>query len=481
MTDEQIGALIDDPVMRTTSSALEFTQLLLERITTSQRAVNAFITVTPDLALADARRVDARRNAGWRSPLDGLPIAVKDNIDVGGVRTTVGSKMFERNVATQDAEVVRRLRSAGAIILGKTNLHELAYGTTSNNATFGPTRNPWDLKRIPGGSSGGSGAAVSADLCVGALGSDTGGSVRIPAALNGVSGLRPTYGSVSNRGTFPVSWSFDIVGPMARSVHDVWRLFAVIMGFDRCDPRAVERAAKFSTDEQPRRLDGVRIGLPEHYFFENVDSEITDSVRAAADIFTTLGAELVSVSIEGAQEANRVCNLIIRAEAFAIYRARCDEHPELIAEDIVQRLRLGADIGGAELAMLFQRMYEWRCGVRELFSNVDLVLTPTTDCLAPTIASSETIATTAVLTRLTYPWSLAHLPALAVPCGLSASDLPIGLQLAARPWEEALLLQAGAAFQRVTDWHRKRPPVFAHAMSSPVQSPLRSKGQHHDS
>lgn len=447
------AGLVDDPLARSELPAVEVAQFFLDRIESSQSVINACITITAERALEDARRVDLARQAGTPLPLDGMPIVVKDNIDVAGIRTTVGSRLFENNVATRDAEVVHRLRSAGAVILAKTNLHELAYGTTSRNAAFGPVRNPWDLERIAGGSSGGSGAALGADLCVGALGSDTGGSVRIPAALTGVSGLRPTSGSVSNRGSHSLCWTFDTIGPMARCVEDVWRLLPIMAAFDPADPRCVERPVQ----RPPKRLGAMRIGVPEDDFFKDVDGEIEAAVRAARDVFTDLGADVRSISLPGAGEATRICNLIIRADALALYRVHLEEQPDRISEDIRDRLKLGAQVGGAELASLLQGMFEWRATIREMFAGIDVLLTPTTDRVAPTIESAQTLATTAVLTRLTYPWSLAHLPALSIPCGLSASGLPIGLQIVAAPWDEPCLYQLGVAFQQVTDWHRKRP------------------------
>jgi aspartyl-tRNA(Asn)/glutamyl-tRNA(Gln) amidotransferase subunit A len=459
MIDEQLTELIDDPTKRAAIPAIELAQAFLDRIAKALPAINAFITVMAEQALSDARRIDAGRAKGVRLPLDGMPIAVKDNLDTAGVRTTVGSKVFERNVPTRDAEVVRRLREAGAVFLGKANMHELAYGTTSKNLTYGTVHNPWDLTRVPGGSSGGSGAALAADLCVGAIGSDTGGSIRVPAAVNGVSGLRPSYGSVSNRGSYPVSWSFDTIGPLARSVEDVFRIQDAIAGFDPDDPRSVE------PHEPPRvalpsgRLDGLRVGLPRAFFFDELEPDVAASVEAAARTLESLGAKLADVTLAGAAESMRVCNLIIRAEALAFYAEHLDATPELIAEDIAARLRLGEAIGGVELAGLYQHMHEWRRAVRALFAGVDLILTPATDSVAPPIEGSTTLTTTATMTRFTYPWSLAQLPGLVVPCAPSAASLPIGIQFVARPWAEPLLRHAGNAFQRATGWHRLRPPA----------------------
>jgi len=460
MNAEELQAAIDEPVRRAEISAVELTEAILARIDAQQPIVNAFITTTPELALEDARRVDQRRASGERLPLAGMPVAVKDNIDVAGVRTTVASKFFEDAVAARDAETVRRIREAGAIIVGKAALHEFVYGATTINPFYGVCHNPWDLDRIPGGSSGGSGAALAADLCVGALGSDTGGSVRIPAAVNGVSGLRPTFGSVSNRGTFPISWTFDAVGPMARSVRDVAHLYAVMAGFDVHDPRAADHPVADPLAHLEDGVEGVRIGVPSEFFFEDLEAGIEERVRAAAEELARLGAAVFEVSVPASSAANEICTLMIRADAAALHRERYEQQPELFGEDVRRRLALGHEITGMQYAEMVQRMYEWRRDMRELFAGqVDVVLTPTTMSTAPLIEGAEMIATTARLTRFTYPWSLAHMPALSVPCGFAANGMPVGVQLGADRWQDALLLRAGLAYQSATDWHRRRPPA----------------------
>jgi aspartyl-tRNA(Asn)/glutamyl-tRNA(Gln) amidotransferase subunit A len=464
MRDEDVRAAIDDPARRREVAAAELTQALLERIHETQPLLSAFITVTDDLALADAERVDRARAEGRRLPLDGMPVAVKDNIDVGGVRRTVASKLFEDFVADDDAEVVRRLRAAGAVIVGKAFLHELVFGATCTNPWYGQCRNPWDPDRIPGGSSGGSGAALAADLCIGALGSDTGGSVRIPAHLNGVSALRPTFGTVSNRGVFPISWSFDTVGPMARSIRDVADLFEVMRGYDPLDQWAVPPPRDASADYDAQAgIDGLRIGVPTEFFFEDVEPAIDELVRAAVDELASLGAEIVELSMPGSAEANEICTLMIRADALALHRERLDESPELFGDDVRARLLLGEAISGWEYARMVERMHAWTRDVRLRFaSDVDLIATPAANAVAPPIASSEMIATTAQLTRFTYPWSLAHMPSISIPCGL-AEGLPVGLQLGADHYREDLLVRAGVAYQTATDWHLRRPPALVAA------------------
>jgi aspartyl-tRNA(Asn)/glutamyl-tRNA(Gln) amidotransferase subunit A len=464
MTSDELRTAIDDPEQRAEVSAVELTEAILERIEEVQPVINAFITTTPELALEDARRADARRAAGEALPLAGMPIAVKDNIDVGGVLTTVASKFFADFVPDEDSETVRRVRAAGGVIVGKAMLHEFVFGATCNNPFYGQCRNPWDVERIPGGSSGGSGAALAADLCVGALGSDTGGSVRIPAHLNGVSALRPTFGSVSSRGAFPICWSFDTVGPMARSMVDVAHMYAVMAGFDLEDPRAVDHPPVDVLSGLEAGVEGVRIGIPEAFFFDDLEPGIDAVVRAAADQLADLGAELVAIDLPGGAAATDICSRLIRADALALHRERLEGRHDDFGADVAERLTTGYDIQGWEVAELVQRMYEWRRRMRRLFRDcVDLVLTPTAVATAPPIEGAEMIATTAKMTRFTYPWSLAHMPAVSLPCGFAENGMPVGVQLGADQWQEPLLLRASAAYQAVTDFHRRRPAALVPA------------------
>jgi aspartyl-tRNA(Asn)/glutamyl-tRNA(Gln) amidotransferase subunit A len=453
--------LVDDPAARQEAPATELVELLLERIAGAAE-VNAYITVTADLARADAAASDERRARGASlGPLDGLPIAVKDNIDVAGVRATRGSRFFADRVPEEDAEVIRRLRAAGAVVIGKATLHEFAYGATTDNPHYGACRNPWDLDRVPGGSSGGSGAAVAADLCLAALGSDTGGSVRIPAALGGTSALRPTYGLVSTRGTWPISASLDTVGPMARSIADVAALLAVIAGYDRDDVHAVEHPYEDPVADLAGGVAGLRVGLPRTMFFKDLAPGIAESTQAVADVLADLGAQLVEVALDGAEEAMTTANALIRAEATGLHAERLATDPGSFGADVRRRLELGNAITGPQVGQALAVMREWRLRVLQAFDDVDLLLTPTTNATAPRREGADMIEVTAGLTRFTYPWSLAGLPAASVPSGLAPDGLPTGAQLAAAPWRDALVLRAGHAIQQVTDWHRLRPPGFA--------------------
>jgi aspartyl-tRNA(Asn)/glutamyl-tRNA(Gln) amidotransferase subunit A len=452
VTDDDVRALIDDPSRRGEVLAVEFAEALLERVDRLQPKLRALITVTADLALQDARRVDTHRGSGDRLALDGMPVVVKDNVDVAGAPTTVGSRLFAGRTPAVDAEVTRRLRAAGAVILGKANMHELAFGGTSRNETFGHVLNPAAPERIPGGSSGGSGAAVAADLCVASIGTDTGGSVRLPASLCGVSGLRPTFGAVSNRGVQPVSRSLDTVGPLARSAEDVYAMLEAIIGFDPHDPSSVDRRVDLAAAAS---VDGLRIGIVDS-LFDASDPAVAACVRGAADAFRELGAALTSVELPDAADAVDVCGRLIKAEALAVYRDDLTNHPDLLEEGTRRRLSLAATTTAFDLAHLHAELRRWVDTMRAVFDVVDLLLLPTIPVEAPAAADADTVETTAAVIPHTHLLSLALIPSLSIPCGVSTGGAPVGAMLAARAWHDGLVLRAGAAFQSITDWHRRR-------------------------
>lgn len=419
--------------------------------------VNAVITATPELAATDLERVLAARNRGTPLPLDGMTVVVKDNIDIAGVRGTRGSRWFAERVAAADATVVTRLRRAGALILGVANMHEFAFGATSNNPHFGPVRNPWDPTRIAGGSSGGSAAAVAADWVTGALGTDTGGSVRIPAALCGVSGLRPTFGVVSNHRVYPISPMFDTVGPLARSIVDVARLFAAVRGCDSFDSSSVAFVGAPTVPVTVVSGGDVRVGVPSGWFQDWVDPDVGGAVMEAAETLRGLGVSVQEITIPCAERANEVAKVLANVEALAIHHQRLQEDPDRFGEDVARRLRLADGLRGWEVAALYREANQLRSQLLKVFSQVDVVLTPTAPRSAVPIETAETISTTFDLTRFTYLWGLAKVPALSLPCGFSDSGLPLGLQLVGPPHADMLLCAVGEAYQRASDWHLRIP------------------------
>ena len=453
MTDDEIRPLVDDPALRSRVPAVDLADAFLERLERAQ-TMHAMITITPELALAQAREVDERRGRGQRLPLDGLPIVIKDNVDVAGVPTTVGSRLFGDRTPTDDAEATLRLREAGVVILGKANMHELAFGATSANEAFGAVVNPAAPDRIPGGSSGGSGAAVAADLCLAAIGTDTGGSVRLPASLCGVSGIRPTYGSVSNRGVQPVSASLDTVGPLARAVTDVHSLLAVLAG---------SAPVGSKSSDSPLALDGLnglRVGVVEA-LVEAADAGVASCVRAFVDVLGELGASLSTVDLPGWENAVDACSRLIRGEALAVYREALATRPELLEGGTRRRLALAADLGQADLESLRHAQARWAEAVEGVFRTVDLLLTPTIPVEAPFAEGADTVETTSAVVPYTFIFAFAYVPALSLPCGTSSDGGPVGAQLAAARGRDSVALRAGAAVQAATDWHRRRAALPA--------------------
>jgi aspartyl-tRNA(Asn)/glutamyl-tRNA(Gln) amidotransferase subunit A len=434
-------------------SAVELTTEALARIDRGNARLNAFITVTAEQAMQQARQADSEMAAGHdRGPLHGIPVAVKDLFATRGVRTTAGSKIYENWIPTMDAAVVEKLRSAGAVMLGKLNMHELAYGITSANPHFGAVRNPWNTERIPGGSSGGSGAAVAAGMVYAAMGSDTGGSIRIPASFCGTAGLKPTYGRVSRYGALPLGYSLDHMGPLTRTVRDAALALNAIAGYDRRDGTSSRRPAVDFVPEDGCGISGIRIGVPRNFFFERLDADVESSVRAAIARAESLGAVVKPVTVPDMEALNVVARIVLLAEASAVmepFRARRgDFGPDVLALLDQGRLLPATDYVNA------QRL---RRGMRRefdrLWSEVHCLFTPATPNTAP-----RTGDTTARLggrdedvrlaaTRLVRGINALGLPALAMPCGLSASRLPIGLQIVGPAFEEALILRVGAALE----------------------------------
>ena len=461
---EQIGKLFRKRKL----SPVELTKLMLARIELVNPKLNAFITVTPELAIAQAKRAEAelfgpRGRKGYRDrgPLHGIPISLKDNIYTEGIRTTAGSKILSDFIPPHDAQVVCQLKDAGAVILGKTNMHEFAYGVTSDNPHFGPVHNPWDLARIAGGSSGGSAAAVAAGLCYGSIGSDTGGSIRIPAALCGVVGLKPTFGRVSVDGIIPLSPRLDCAGPLARTCADAAALLDSI--FVRAgNEQPLRKAAKSSS----RR--NFRLGVPKDFFLKIVSVEVEHAFEQTLRILRKLGATLRQVTIPLLHETEDAGNQIAWAEA-THYHQQAGCFPSRAAdygEDVRTRLELGTKV----LATTYLRALE----VRESFigslhaamadAGLDALVVPTTPIPAPLIGEETTSIvgtphpTRALLLRNNRPANLAGLPAISIPCGLTPDGLPVGLQFIGCVTDEALLLHIAHAFEGARQ-QRLRPPI----------------------
>lgn len=439
-----------------------------EAIRSHDGRLRAFITPTIETALEEASAADEVAGRGdVLGLLHGAVIALKDNIEVAGVRCTAGSAFFADHVPNRDAPVVARLRRAGAVLIGKANLHEFAYGATSQNQHYGRCRNAWDDTRLPGGSSGGSGVAVAAGMCEVALGTDTGGSIRMPASLNGICGLRPTAGAVPNRGSFPVSPPYDTIGPMARRIVDVARVYAVIAGPDAQDPTSALATPPDVLGGLTSGIDGLRILVPTRFFEAESEPDVAAAVRQAAEILANLGAVVEEGDLPGAEAAQAHLMPIIYADAAAYHRARLEREADRFGRDVRARLQPGLELRAIEYAHSLRWLEGWRQQATQLFQRrCDLVLTPTMPCTAPPIEPDhDVIAVSTRLSRFTWLWPAAGGPALSLPCGFDGHGLPIGMQLAGPHWSEPLLLRLGHAYQSVTDWHRRRPALESIAAS----------------
>ncbi len=445
-------------------SPLALTQTCLRRIERLNPLLNAYITVTGESALAQARELEAEIHRGhWRGPLHGIPLSLKDNIDTAGVRTTAASELFKDRIPSQDAAVVRTLKNAGAIILGKTNLHEFGYGGTSAISYFGPVHNPWALDRIPGGSSGGSAVAVAARLCFGALGTDTAASVRGPAAYCGIVGFKPTYGRVSNRGVVPLSWTLDHVGPLCRTAEDTALMLAAIAGYDDLEPASVDTPVPDYSRAFRMQVSKLRLGIPRHPFFDKLDSEIGKAVDAAIAVLRTLttsthDAELPATAIP----LNEIFCDVRSIEAYTYHAQWLNESPERYQSSTRQRLlQNSADIKASAYAQSRRQLGLLRREIKQAFTSVDLFITPTIPLLPANISDNVDAVGDIKYPpgiRNTAPFNVFGVPAISIPCGFTASGLPVGLQITGAPFAESTVLALAHAYQQSTEWHRLRPP-----------------------
>jgi aspartyl-tRNA(Asn)/glutamyl-tRNA(Gln) amidotransferase subunit A len=419
-------------------SPVDLTTSCLARIEQLDPVLNAFITVMHDSALTQARHAEEEISAGnWRGPLHGIPLGLKDLIDTAGVRTTCGSALFAKRVPTGDAEVVRRLKAAGAVLIGKQNMQEFAYGGTSASSYFGAVHNPWDVERIAGGSSGGSAAAVAAGMCFGAIGTDTGGSVREPAAFCGIVGLKPTYGLVSTRGVFPLSPSLDHVGPLCRTVTDTALLLQVIADY----------AGALNLNIKPR------IGVVRRPFFDDLDPEIASAMDEALREIRHLSTDLVEIDLPATPTA------VQAPEAYAVHSKYLVAAPELYGPWMRQRLEQAAEVNTVAYVEARQQLDRVRRSVEDVFSEVDLLITPTTPVPPITIREATNMSAPPpageLWLRNTRPFNAYGLPAISIPCGFTQAGLPIGLQISGPRFGETSVLSFACAFEQATPWRTK--------------------------
>ena len=420
-------------------SCLELTNRCLDHIAKLNPRLNAFVTVTAELAQKRAQELDSELAHGAdRGPLHGIPIAHKDLIETQGIRTTSGSKLFANFVPDSDAPVVERLHQAGAVLVGKTGLHELAYGITSENPHFGVIRNPRDLERSPGGSSGGSGAAVAAGMALMATGTDTGGSIRIPASFCGVVGLKPTYGAVDRTGVQPLGLSLDHVGPLAGTVDDVSVSFEAMAGHQHA--------------RAPLALGSIRVGLPRNYYFSGLDSDVKEAFEKAALHAEAIGARVIPVEVPDLDALNVAGRVILLAEASAVYEPYWERRQDFGA-DVLALLDQGRLVPATDYVNAQRLRRKMRNEFHALFRSIDCLFTPTTPITAPRIGqkqielNGEIEDTRLAATRFVRGMNVLGFPALSMPCGKSREGLPIGLQIIGRPFEEGLLLSLGAALE----------------------------------
>ena len=467
-------------------SSVEVTRHFLDRVAAAQGTLNAFITVDEEKSLAHARAADARIAKGDARALTGIPVAHKDLFCAKGWRTTCGSKILENFVAPYDAHVIEQFNAAGAVILGKTNMDEFAMGSSNENSYFGPVRNPWDRKAVPGGSSGGSAAAVAARLAPAATGTDTGGSIRQPASVTGVSGLRPTYGRVSRYGMVAFASSLDQAGALAKTAEDLAMVLDVMAGFDARDSTCMDRAKDDYVGGLARGAKGLRIGVPREYFSRDLARDVADPILAAIEEYRKLGASVVEVSLPNQHLSVPVYYVLAPAEASANlsrydgvrYGYRAPEYTDLLdmyrktraqgfGPEVKRRILIGTYVlsHGYYDAYYLKAQRIRRLIARdfvEAFKQCDVIMGPAAPCVAYDIGAKITDCVQMYLDDLyTIPINLAGLPGMSIPCGFGNRGRPVGLQIVGSYFDEARMLSAAHAFQKATDWHVRVPAEFA--------------------
>jgi aspartyl-tRNA(Asn)/glutamyl-tRNA(Gln) amidotransferase subunit A len=467
LNDEKLSICKISPLIRKKQiSPVELTDFFLARIHRLQPKLNAFITVTDDLARKQARQAEREILRGkYRGPLHGIPVTLKDLFYTAGIRTTAGSRILRRFIPGENAVVVDRLYEAGAILLGKTNLHEYAYGVTSNNPHYGPVHNPWDLSRIPGGSSGGSAAAVSAGMGIASLGTDTGGSIRIPSAACGVVGLKPTRGLVSLKGVIPLAFSLDHVGPICRSVGDTALMMEAIAAPGGPHAGNQPQVSRWFTRSLRRGVKKIRIGIPIQYFFERLREEVREFVLTACTTLSEMGAELREVEFKGMKEAAALVGLITVGEALSYHWKWLQSRARDYGADVRKRMEANRNQRTVDYLKAQEKRRLYTEAFMKVFESVDVLAAPTLPVLPPLIGQKEVSwgstreDVRAALLRMTRPGNLTGLPAISLPCGFTADNLPVGFQLLGRPHDEPTLLRVAYAYEQATPWHRMFPPL----------------------
>ncbi len=441
-----------------TLSPVQLTEACLARIEIYNPKLNAFITVLRERALAQARELEAEQRAGkLRGPLHGIPIGLKDNIDTAGIRTTAASAVFDDRIPDEDAEVARRLKAAGAVVIGKTNLHEFAMGGTSATSYYGPVRNPWALDRNPGGSSGGSAAAVATDLCYGALGTDTGGSIRTPASFCGTVGLKPTYGLVSIRGIIPLTLSLDHCGPITRTVEDAAMILNALAGYDKLDIASVEHPKEDYVAGMKQPVSGLRLGIPRAPFFDLLDADVGKAVEDGIGVLAKMTRSVKDVTLPS------VRNIALGGESYAYHEEFYTRNAGRYQIPTRRALQNGANLKAADYIRARWKLDLLRRTIDDAFADFDLVVLPTRRHTPRTIDVSikreESDKPRNPELENTGQFNVYGIPAISVPCGFTSGGLPVGLMIAGPRFSEGKVLALAAAYERATEWHKRKPPL----------------------
>ena len=444
----------------------ELVEAHIERINATDDKLNSFVTILSESALQSSFIAEKEiMNGNYRGPIHGIPIGLKDLYDTAGTITTVGSKIYRERLPQEDATVVSRLKEAGAIVVGKLQMHEFALGATSINPHDGPARNPWDTERITGGSSGGSASSVAAGQCMASLGTDTGGSIRIPSALCGIVGLKPTFGRVSRKGVFPLSWTMDTVGPMTRTVEDAALMLNAMVSFDPSDPGSSPHETEDFTSKLGLGIKGITIGVPQEYFYETTSPEVKEALNSAEKVFESLGAKVIPISIPVLEHSLAISGTIMLTEAASVHENNLKNRPFDIGDDVRLRLTQGSLYSAVDYLKAQRGRHEFNNQIDKAMETVDILLAPTVGIGAPKIDDKTVVLNgveypaLALMPRLTRPHNICGLPTISIPCGFTSSGLPIGMQLAGRAFEDSVVIQTANAYENATDWTKQSPVI----------------------